>query len=453
MRAFGQALQLCNFSSLSIDRNSRQGGDAATSSVPGVRLYMMTIVRGWIITNGCFVIIQSLMIVRMRRDDFAASPTGRLAPTERGQWAFVPFDLPPSELDMAALAAPLEKASQLLGELNGIGRLLPDPFLLIKPLQVREALTSSSMEGTYTTIEDLLLLEAGAPEQPRQADTREVLNYRRALSEAITSLKAVPLSLRTLRDAHRTLLQGIARHRGSNTQPGEFKVHQNFIGARVIENARFVPPPPAEAVASLQSLEKYIQRDDRLGIPDLVDAALIHYQFETIHPFADGNGRVGRMLITLHLYMRNVIREPILYLSPVLAHHKDEYIDLMYNVSRTGKWTDWISFFLNVICQSSSSAIRTADALLALQRDYKERIKSVSRSSNLHTIVDFLFKSQVISIPAIAKLLDVQYRAAQLNVESLQKAGILSEIPRTSNPKYFIAHEIRNIITEGVRPD
>ena len=210
MRAFGQALQLCNFSSLSIDRNSRQGGDAATSSVPGVRLYMMTIVRGWIITNGCFVIIQSLMIVRMRRDDFAASPTGRLVPSERGQWAFVPFDLPPSELDMAALAAPLEKASQLLGELNGIGRLLPDPFLLIKPLQVREALTSSSMEGTYTTIEDLLLLEAGAPEQPRQADTREVLNYRRALSEAITSLKAVPLSLRTLRDAHRTLLQGIA---------------------------------------------------------------------------------------------------------------------------------------------------------------------------------------------------------------------------------------------------
>lgn len=386
----------------------------------------------------------------MKREEFAASPAGRLVPTEKSQWAFIPIDLPPPQIEMAAIASSLEKASQLLGELNGIGRLLPDPYLLIRPLQVREALTSSSMEGTYTTIEDLLLLEAGAPEHSRLSDTREVLNYRLALSSAIASLKTVPLSLRTLKDAHRTLLRGIARHRGANAQPGEFKVHQNYIGSRLIENARFIPPPPREAVTALGNLEKYIQREDRLGIPDLIDSALIHYQFETIHPFADGNGRVGRMLITLHLFMRNVIRQPILYLSPVLDNRKDEYVDLMYNVSRFGDWTSWILFFLDVVCQAAGNAIKTADALRMLQKDYKDRIKRISRSSNLLTIADYLFISQVVSIPAIADLLKVQYRSAQLNVDSLQQAGILAEIAGTSNPKYFIAHEIRNIITEGV---
>ncbi len=386
----------------------------------------------------------------MIREDFSSSPTGSLVPTERGQWAFVPMDLPPVNLSMAELAAPLEKASKLLGELNGIGRLLPDPYLLIRPLQVREALTSSSMEGTYTTIEDLLLLEAGASEHTRLSDTREVLNYRRALSDAIASLQTLPLSLRTLRDAHRTLLQGTARHRGANAQPGEFKSHQNFIGGGVIEKARFVPPPPKQAIASLEALEKYIQREDRLGMPDLIDAALIHYQFETIHPFADGNGRVGRMLVTLHLFMRGAIRQQILYLSPVFERRKDEYIDFMYNISRIGDWTSWISFFLDVICEASSGAINTADALLSLQNSYRQRIKIVSRSNNLMSIVDFLFRYQVVSIPIIADHLSVTYRSAQLNVEALLNANILREIPGTSNPKYFIAHEIRNIImSEG----
>ena len=302
------------------------------------------------------------------------------------------------------------------------------------------------MEGTYTTIEDLLLLEAGASEHTRLSDTREVLNYRRALSNSITSLQTLPLSLRTLRDAHRTLLQGTTRHRGASAQPGEFKSHQNFIGGGVIEKARFIPPPPQQAITSLEQLEKYIQREDRFGIPDLIDAALIHYQFETIHPFADGNGRVGRMLVTLHLFMRGAIRQPILYLSPVLERRKDEYIDLMYNISRAGDWSAWIIFFLDVISEASGNAINTADALLKLQISYKNRIKAVSRSSNLMSVIDFLFKSHVVSIPIIADHLKVTYRSAQLNVEALQSVNILKEIAGTSNPKYFIAHEIRNII-------
>ncbi|PXW66625.1 Fic/DOC family N-terminal domain-containing protein [Methylobacterium sp. B4] len=170
----------------------------------------------------------------------------------------MPHDLPP-DLDLGFLAVSVARASQLLGELNGIGRTLPDPYLLIRPLQVREALTSSSMEGTFTTVDDLLLLEAGAPERGGSpSDTREVSNYRAALSAAIESLHRVPLSLRTLREAHSTLLSGVARHRGARTEPGELKRNQNFIGAYEIEKARFIPPPPAEARTALEALELYI---------------------------------------------------------------------------------------------------------------------------------------------------------------------------------------------------
>ncbi len=389
----------------------------------------------------------------MQKADFSSSPSGRLVPTERAQWAFVPNDLPPARLDMNELAGPLASASQLLGELNGIGRTLIDPLLLIRPLQAQEALTSSSMEGTSTTLDDLLLVDAGGPEKDRAADTREVVNYRRALSGAIESLETLPLSLRTLRDAHAMLLNGVRRHRGSVALPGEFKKHQNFIGSRDIESARFVPPPPAEATQCLDRLEKYIHRDDREGIPDLIDAALIHYQFETIHPFADGNGRVGRMLITLHLFVRKALRQPMLYLSPVLEQRKDEYIDRMYDVSRHGNWTAWIIFFLDVVADACRNAIDTADALLDLQKVYRARATGAGRSSNLLTIIDYLFKGKIVTIPDVASLLGVTYRAAQRNIETLMQVGILQEFQGVSNPKYFIATEIRDVINKSLESD
>lgn len=386
----------------------------------------------------------------MKKDDFAGTPSGRLVPTDRGQWAFVPYALPPADLDLGAISTRLATAAQLLGELNGIGRTLEDPLLLIRPLQAREALTSSSMEGTYTTLDEMLLVDAGGPETAPGSDAREVVNYRRALANAIESLKTLPLSLRTLRDAHSTLLQGVRRHRGSNARPGEFKTHQNFIGAREIEAARFIPPPPAEAAACLGDLEKYIHHDDRGGIPDLVDAALIHYQFETIHPFADGNGRVGRMLIPLHLFVRGVLREPILYLSPSLERRRDDYIDRMFAVSQRGAWIDWIDFFLEIVSDACTSAIATADALRALQKDHRRRATGAGRSSNLLAIIDHLFRVQIVTIPSVAALLGVKYRSAQLNIEALVSAGILFEVEGTSNPRYFIAREIRDVINKSL---
>jgi Fic family protein len=386
----------------------------------------------------------------MKRDDFKGSPSGRLVPTERGQWAFVPHPLPPVEIDLAELSQPLAAAAMALGELNGIGRTLVDPLILIRPLQAREALTSSSMEGTYSTLDDLALAEAGVAEKTSTSDTIEVWNYRRALSGALSSMSDIPLSLRTLRDAHRMMLSGVSRHRGSTALPGEFKVHQNFIGGREIEAARFIPPPPREAMEALGQLESFIHRDDRNGLHDLVEAALIHYQFETIHPFADGNGRVGRMLITLHLTWRNLLRQPILYMSPVFERRKDEYIDRMFEVSKTGDWTGWIRFFLEVMETSCRQAIETSDTLLEIHQDYRRRASGAGRSSNLLTLVDTLFRSQVITIPMAASLLNVTYRAAQMNIETLLRENIISELPGSTNPKLYIARGIGDAIKKSM---
>lgn len=383
----------------------------------------------------------------MNRTDFEDSPSGRLVPTERGQWAFVPNPLPPSGIDFGTISSDLAMAAEALGELNGISRTLRNPYLLIRPLQAREALTSSSMEGTYTTLDDLLLVEAGAGEHNRAPDTREVLNYRFALSEAIASLATVPLSLRTLKNAHRRLLAGVSRQRGASVRPGELKQHQNFIGSYAIETARFVPPPRAETETCLGELEAFIHRGDRGGLHLLLDAALIHYQFETIHPFADGNGRVGRMLVPLHLSAMGAIREPMLYISPVLEPRKDEYIDRMYEVSRRGDWIGWVRFFMEMLTLSAREAVATSDKLLALEAGYRQRLQAAGRSANLLNIVDQLFDTPVMSIPQIAENLGVTYRAAQMNVATLTGVGILEELQHTSNPKFYAARGILNIIS------
>lgn len=372
---------------------------------------------------------------------FETSPAGKLVPTERSQRAFVPNPLPPVGIDLGKLARPIERAAAALGELDGIGRALQDPYLLIHPLQSREAISSSTMEGTYTTADDLLLLEAGASENERGADTREVFNYRRALSNAIDSLQSVPLSIRTLRDAHRTLLSGVRADRGGRVRPGELKQHQNFIGAYEIEKARFIPPPPLEATECLHALEAYFHSEIE-GLPVLVDSALIHYQFETIHPFADGNGRVGRMLITLHLFHSRRIRHPLLYLSPILEAKKDEYIDRMYAVSAEGKWHEWLAFYLEVVKDASELTIRMGDRLINLQIKYRELFQRANRSAGLLAIIDGLFSRPAFTIPIIAERLGVSYPAAKANVDKLLAAGIVHEAPQTSNPKFYIASEI-----------
>lgn len=372
---------------------------------------------------------------------FETSPAGRLVPTIEGAKAFVPHPLPPPNIDLAAAASCLAEASQAIGELNGIGRILPNPYLLIRPLQRREALSSSSMEGTYSTLSDLVLLEAGAdPDRPN--DTREVLNYVRALDTSIKNLKDLPLSIRLIRGAHEILLQHVSRHRGASVRSGQLKTDQNWIGGKgSISSARFIPPPPKEAEEALSDLEKYLHREDKGGIPTLIDAALSHYQFETIHPFHDGNGRVGRMFITLLLMERGTLAQPLLYMSPYFEKHKDTYIDLMYEVSRSGKWSDWIEFFLTAVKESCIETTKVVESLQSLQKEYRDRFQKARSSSLILRIIDHAFERPAQTISILAERLDVSYQAISNNIKILVEEGVAFDTGQ-KYPRVIIFPEI-----------
>lgn len=377
----------------------------------------------------------------MEQNGFGAEATGILVPTIGDRKAFLPNPLPPVPLDLNPVAGQLAAASQAIGELRGIGRSIANPMLLIRPLQRREAVSSSGMEGTYTTLSDLFLFEAGAGDASKKEDNREVLNYVRALAGAIAELGELPISSRLLRNAHGILLEGVARHRGAAVDAGELKRDQNWIGGSGrIETARFIPPPPREAADALDELAKYVNRQDRGGIPPLIDAALAHYQFETIHPFADGNGRVGRMLITLMLIEGDVLRQPLLYMSPWLERQKDRYIDLMFEVSRRGDWIPWISFFLEAVIESAKSTISVVERLQDLHARYRERFQTARRSALIPRIIDLAFEQPAMTITDIAEQIGVTYQAASNNAAILVKAGVATEFG--SHPKVIIFEEI-----------
>ncbi|KQT35081.1 hypothetical protein ASG29_02850 [Sphingomonas sp. Leaf412] len=363
----------------------------------------------------------------MDRNGFGGRATGRLVPTIEGRRAFVPDPLPPRQLSIAAFLPELTRATQAVGELKGIGRTVPNPLLLIRPLQRREAVSSSSMEGTYTTLSDLFLLEAGAQEAATRGDTREVLNYVRALEGAIEGLGDLPISTRLIRDAHRRLLTGVARHRGATVQAGELKRDQNWIGGSGrIDTARFIPAPPADTPDAMDALMAFANRQD--GASPLIDAALAHYQFEAIHPFGDGNGRVGRMMIALMLIDRGTLPQPLLYMSPYLERHKDRYIDLMYAVSRDGAWEAWIAFFLEAVAESAAETIAVVERLQDLQRDYRDRFQTARRSALMLRIIDLAFEQPVRSITNIAEALGVTYAGAANNVAALVAQGVAEEL-------------------------
>jgi Fic family protein len=375
----------------------------------------------------------------MDTSTFTEKRTGRLLPTIEGQISFLPHPLPPN-LDLAALAIPLGNAMEMIGELRGACRRLQNPYMVIGPLQRREALMSSAMEGTYTTTDALVLLEAGAVSSAADESAREVFNYVRALKQSVEALKELPISHRIIKQAHRTLLSGLSSQRGAAKRPGDYKIEQNWIGGRTIDQARYVPPPPQQAQACMDELERYINREDVSFPPALIDLALVHYQFEAIHPFADGNGRVGRILIPLMAIQNGLLSVPVLYLSPYLETRRDEYIDLMFNVSSNGDWIPWINFFFETIIESCKQTIRIIDDLIALQEKYRGLAKSAGRSSNLISVVDRLFERASTTIPLTQNQLGVTYRAAQLMLEKLVEVGILREIE--SYPKIFFAPEV-----------
>ncbi len=373
---------------------------------------------------------------------FQDTNSGKLVPTIEGMQAFVPNPLPPS-LNLSNIIVEFGEASAALGGLSEIGRTIVNPYMVIRPLQRNEALRSSAMEGTFSTADDLALVEALSDASSNDS-AREVHNYIRAIDYAIETIEELPISHRVIRGMHNVLLEQSTKVRGSNKRPGEYKIHQNWIGAPKIRNARFIPPPPEEAMLCMDGLESFIN-EEHTTIPPLIATGLSHYQFETIHPFGDGNGRVGRMLITLQLLSQNLLNSPLLYVSPYIEMNKDEYIDSMFAASSGGDWERWLKFFLNTIKISCEETTKTIGKLNALQERYRGLLQEKTKSISALSISDHLFERPVISITNASEVCGISYQSAKKNVDQLVRLGILEQVIGFENPKLYWAKEIIDI--------
>jgi Fic family protein len=362
--------------------------------------------------------------------------------------AFVPHPLPPAP--SIELTPPrqnlLERALLACGRLDGISALLPDPDLFLYAYVRREAVLSSQIEGTQSSLSDLLLFEfdqvAGVPFD----DVVEVSNYVAALEHGLARLReGFPLSNRLLREMHASLL---ARGRGADKQPGEFRRSQNWIGGTRPDNAQYVPPPPDEVEFCMAALERYLNALDTPGA--LIKAALAHVQFETIHPFLDGNGRVGRLLIALILHHEGVLRQPLLYLSLYLKQQRAEYYRLLDAVRLTGDWEAWLDFFLEGVAQTAAGAVETAHRLLALFDADAARVQGLGRAAaNALRVFEILRRRPLATIDALAAQTGVAYPTAARAVDALTRLGIVREITGRKRERVFAYTAYLDILNEG----
>ena len=380
---------------------------------------------------------------------FQSSAPGRLAEIMIGgrkEWAFIPNDLPPEWQMPEALWPLLLEARVLLGRLDGIGQTLPDHELLLQPLKSREAIESSKIEGTFVTAEKLLLFELDPTESDSEreevADWKEVWNHSRALAHGCEALKELPLCGRLLREMHLLLMDGV---RGRDKKPGAYRHLQNQIGAK----ARYVPPPPDEVERLMANLEQYIHSSDTVVDP-LVRCFIAHYQFEAIHPFQDGNGRIGRILLSLMIYQTLSHRLPWLYLSAYFERYREEYIANMFRVSTQGDWTGWLEFCLRGTVAQAEDAIWRCEQFRALLDEYEQM--PIDHNARTHQLIRSLFSRPVVQISHIAKQFGVQYNTAQKDVEKLIAAGILElmeiDSPSHKRPKTYYAPRIMQIAYE-----
>jgi Fic family protein len=356
-------------------------------------------------------------------------------------WAFIPSPLPDRWKIPYHLWPLLAKAREELARLDGIGRHMPDYELLLKPLQQREALKSSSLEGTYATPEQLLLFEID-PRKPKSQHDQvnswmEVFNYGEALRMGQKLFNDIPVSVRLFRELHKELLSGV---RGHHRDPGNFRRIQVHIGS----DRRFIPPPAKEALSTLYELEKYIHQEN--DIDPLIFCFMVHYQFEAIHPFLDGNGRVGRLLLSLMIYKWCKLVSPWLYLSAFFDKHKDEYIDCLFNVSAKGDWFGWIQFCLLATLFQAKDAIQRFDKLVSLRAKYLQAVTDCGGSIRLPKVIDKLLQSPAMTVPRIAKMFAITYPTAKADIDTLVKCKILREGgTKNSRPKLFFAPEIMEV--------
>jgi Fic family protein len=378
--------------------------------------------------------------------DITNTPTGQIVKSPNGYTSFVPNLLPPDIQWNTQLVNALSRADFLLGKLAREGGKLPNPHLLIRPFITREAVLSSKIEGTQATIGEILAASAGINVQRNPDDLQEVHNYITALDYAIKRLNEFPLSLRVIKEIHHHLMQGV---RGSHATPGEFRRSQNWIGTPgcTLNTAKFVPPSPEYLMECLGEFEKFLHERT---LPPLIHTAFCHYQFEAIHPFLDGNGRIGRLLITLLLIDQKILEAPILYLSAFFEATRDEYYKQLYNVSAKGTWNEWLVYFLNGIALQTEDVLSRAERINELLNTWKIRV--ASNSSNIPMlIVERFAVNPYLTTKKIAEEFKIAYSTAQRGLQKLEKAGIIQQMNSNKRDKIYCATEILIILEEPTK--
>ncbi|HUJ54362.1 MAG TPA: Fic family protein [Gaiellaceae bacterium] len=353
-----------------------------------------------------------------------------------GYAAFIPAPLPPEPpIALEGLQALLSRADQAVGRLDGVIQTVPNPDFFVYMYIRREAVLSSQIEGTQSTLEDLLAVEL----EPRPAwrrlpeDVDEVVRYVQAMNYGLNRLSDLPLSLRLSREIHRELLSG---GRGSHRLPGEFRTTQNWIGPEkaTLAEATFVPPPVHEMKEALHDFERFLHEDD---LPALVHAGMAHAQFETIHPFLDGNGRVGRLLITFLLVFGGVLHRPLLYLSVYLKRNRAEYYDRLMAIRNSGDWESWLRFFLTGVAQTAEEATATARAILDLREEHRHRVQEQTAGVNGLRLLDLLFERPLVHVNLVKDSLGISFVTANRLVEQLESLGVLDEITGRKRDRIF----------------
>ncbi len=381
----------------------------------------------------------------MNPEDFV-KPSGTLTTYSsiKGKYcAFTPGLLPISlPLDME-LADLLGKANLELGNLNGIRSKILSPDLLLKPYMYKEAVASSRIEGTKSELDTALFAEAKGNEIPK-GDEQEVKNYIEAMDQGLRLVKTQDFNLELILALHKTLLSNA---RGANKRSGEIRTTQNFIGTtNSMVDARYVPPPENSIIPLLTNLFEYINNDAD-GIPPLIKIGIAHYQFEAIHPFLDGNGRIGRLLITIFLIKKKILELPLLYISGYFEKYKDKYDDLLLKVSKESDYTDWLKFFLNAIITQSLDAKEREAELIAYFNDQQDKIKNKKNIKSLN-IFESIFENPYITITNEAKRLKINYNTAKSAIDVLVELGILEEITGQKKNKVFFAMKILEIVND-----
>ena len=376
-------------------------------------------------------------------------PNGSFEINAENQLVFIPNKLPPSGINYDnEMILLLARAERKIGELKGRGDTMVNPHILIRAYLKREAVLSSKIEGTLASLKDLNMHEAfGSIGKNTKDDLRlrEVLNYVNALESALKKIKEPNqiINLELVKASHKILMTGV---RGGDKNPGEFRTRQNWIAK--IQGTRkiiiYTPPPPEKIMELFENLEKFLQEDHDISV--LIQCAFIHYQFEAIHPFLDGNGRIGRLLLPLVLYKKGLLPEPLLYLSAYFEKNLKEYYDGLLMTSQKSEWEEWVKFFLRAFMEQADETIKNIQKLVDLQKRYRETLREKNTSNKIILLMEHMFVNPYITIPQVADYLQVTYPSAKAAVMKLVKEGILKETDIKSKSKVFLAKEIETIL-------